>query len=194
MKLMSAALVAIALPAPLLAGNMAPAPADPVVSAPAPAPVEPLSYGGDWTGAYAGVQAGQLNGELSGGGDGDGTVYGVHGGYDYDFGRFVLGGELDYDTGDIDVGPESIDSITRLKVKGGYDLGRTMIYATLGAARADTSLGDADGGVAGLGMAYKVTDSFTLGGEYLAHRFEDVNGSGTDLDADTFGVRASFRF
>lgn len=194
MKTISAALLAIALPAPLLAGSPVEAPADPVVQAPAPAPAEPLNYGGDWTGGYGGVQLGMLNGELSTGGDGDGTIYGVHGGYDYDFGRFVLGGELDYDTGEIDVGAEQIDSIARLKVRGGYDLGRTLLYATVGAARADTSIGDADGGVAGVGMAYSVTDNFTVGGEFLAHRFEDVNSTGTDLDANTFGVRASFRF
>lgn len=109
----------------------------------------------------------------------------------------MLGGELDYDQADIDLnaGAASIDSIARLKLKGGYDLGNTLIYATAGVARADTSVGDETGPFAGLGISYKVTDRYTIGAEVLEHRFDDVGGiAGNDLDATTITLRGSLRF
>lgn len=191
------ALISGALAAPAMAGSLAdpvvtPAPAAPVAVAPVP-----MNTGGDWTGAYAGLQFGRIDAETSGGAalEGDDTAYGAHVGYDYDFGRFVAGAELDYDATELDLeGAASIDSVTRLKLRGGYDLGRTLVYATAGAARADTSLGDADGTFAGLGVGYKMTDNIVLGGEYLRHNFDDINDTGIDADADTVSLRASFKF
>jgi predicted porin len=119
----------------------------------------------------------------------------LHAGYDYDFGRFVLGGELDYDLTDIDLGgAATVDNVLRLKVRGGYDLGRTLVYATAGLARVDTSLGTENGQFAGLGVAYQLTDQFVVGGEVLAHQFDDINGSGVDADATSINLRASFGF
>ncbi len=164
------------------------------VIAPAPAPV-PVS--GDWTGFYTGLQLGY--GDVGGdaGLEGDDYTFGFHAGYDYDFGDFVVGGELDYDQADIDLndGAADLDSVARLKLKGGYDLGNTLIYATAGYARADTSVGDEDGAFAGIGVTYKVTDRYTVGAELLEHRFDDVGGvAGNDIDATTFTVRGSLRF
>lgn len=67
-----------------------------------PAPVETYT-GGDWTGFYAGGQLGYADIDGTGAADGSGGTYGVHGGYNYDFGQFVLGGEVDYDKLDIDL-------------------------------------------------------------------------------------------
>jgi outer membrane immunogenic protein len=147
----------------------------------------------DWTGAYGGLNLGygDIDDDLSG----DGTTYGLHLGYDYDFGRYVLGGELEYDNADIDLGGVAeADSITRLKLRGGYDFGKTLLYATAGAAQLKTSIGDDTGAFIGVGVAYQVTERFTVGGELLEHRFEDVGGSGLDADATTFNLRGSFRF
>lgn len=169
--------------------------AEPVVEpAPTVAYVEPAPTGGDWTGGYAGLSFGAIQSEL-GGTDDNGQSYGAFAGYDYDFGRFVLGGELDYQAAnDLSVGGVDIDDMTRIKLRGGYDLGQTLIYATLGAERASTSLGDADGGVAGLGLDYKVTERMTVGAEYLAHRWTDIGGTGVDANADTLSLRGAFRF
>jgi outer membrane immunogenic protein len=79
-------------------------------------------------------------------------------------------------------------------LRGGYDLGRTLIYATAGAAKLQTSIGDDTGEFFGLGVAYQVTDQFTVGGEVLEHRFDDIGGTGVDADATTFNIRGSFRF
>ena len=93
------------------------------------------------------------------------------------------------------VGAASIDSVARLKFKGGYDLGRTLIYATTGAARADTSVGNESGAFVGLGAKYKITDRYTIGAELLEHRFNDIGGTaGADVESTTFDIRGSIRF
>lgn len=193
MKATAAALVATtALGGAAFAGSLQ----DPVIETPVIAPV-PVPVSGEWTGFYTGLQLGYADIDGDGGLEGDDNTYGFHAGYDYDFGDFVLGGELDYDQADIDLnaGAASIDSIARLKLKGGYDLGNTLIYATAGVARADTSVGDETGPFAGLGISYKVTDRYTIGAEVLEHRFDDVGGiAGNDLDATTITLRGSLRF
>ncbi|KIN72893.1 outer membrane protein [Sulfitobacter guttiformis] len=169
---------------------------DPVIETPATAVYAPVApVGTDWTGAYGGLNLGYADIDGTGDVDGDDTTYGLHVGYDYDFGKFVLGGEFEYDKTDIDLGGVAeADSVARLKLRGGYDLGRTLVYATAGAARVDTSVGDETGEFIGVGVAYQVTDRFTVGGEVLEHRFDDIGGSGVDADATTFNLRGSFRF
>ena len=170
---------------------------DPAVEAPVAVPAPVIAVSGDWTGFYTGLQLGYADADGPGTLDGNDNSYGVHAGYDYDFGDFVLGGELDYDKTDVSLGggAASIDSVARLKLKGGYDLGNTLIYATGGVARADTSVGNETGPFAGIGVAHKVTDRFTVGAELLEHRFSDVGGvAGNDIDATTFSLRGSLRF
>lgn len=186
--------LALIVPAPLFAGSIAAPVQEPVVSTPAPV-AAPVNLGGDWTGGYAGLNFGKMNATAEPGDfEGDDTFYGAHVGYDYDFGRFVVGGELDYSKTDLDIAGETIDNVTRLKLRTGYDLGRTMIYATAGGAKADTSIGDADGWLGGVGVEYMATDSISVGGEVLHHRFDDAADSGLDLEANTVALRASFRF
>ncbi|MEP4195718.1 MAG: outer membrane beta-barrel protein [Aliishimia sp.] len=180
--------------APAFAGS-----AEPAVIETAPvavAPQEPVTtFGGDWTGGYVGLGLGSLDIDGSGTAGGDDITYGLHGGYDYDFGRFVVGGELEFDGTDIDLGgAATADSVTRLKLRGGYDLGRTLIYATAGAAEVDTSLGSDTGAFGGIGAAYQINDRFYVGGEVLRHRFEDIGGSGVNADATSISLRGGLRF
>lgn len=164
------------------------APTQPVV------PAAPVAPAGDWTGPYVGLSFGNLSAQ-SGGLSEDDAAYGIYGGYDYDFGNVVVGGELDYQTGnDYELGSVDVDDITRLKAKAGYDFGNTLLYGTAGVAQINTSLGDANGPVGGIGVDYKVNQNFSVGGEALAHKFEDVGGSGTDVDAQTYSLRGTFRF
>ena len=191
---LAAALAGSAFGGAALAGGLQ----DPVVDAPviAPAPVA-VSTSGDWTGFYTGLQLGYADIDGDGGLAGDDNTYGFHAGYDYDMGDWVIGGELDYDKTDIDLngGAASIDNVARLKFKAGYDLGNTLIYATAGAARADTSVGNETGPFAGLGVAYRVNERFSVGAEVLEHRFDDVGGiAGNDVDATTISLRGSYRF
>ncbi len=198
----TAALSMAALAGPLMAGNLS----EPVMTpspAPMPAPA-PVSYGGDWTGLYVGGSLGYADvGDDAAvfADDFNGLTYGVHAGYDYDFGTFVLGGELElsgFDVTDSNTAT-SVDSVTRLKLRAGYDAGNFLPYLTAGVAQLNTSgapLGDVDdtGAFYGLGMDYKMTDSIRVGGEILQHDFDDYTGSGINADALTAGVRVAFEF
>ena len=179
---------------PAFAGALDEPAADPIAPA-APAPVAVVPQGGDWTGGYAGVQLGYGDVDGTGAADGDDVLYGVHIGYDYDFGTFVLGGELDYDGGDIDLnGAATVDSVARLKLRAGYDFGPTLAYFTAGVADVDTSLGSESGEFYGIGAVYQINELYSVGAELLEHSFDDISGSGVDADATTFTVRGSIRF
>lgn len=171
----------------------------PVVEA-APVEVAPVVTmdASDWSGFYAGLQYGQgeatisLDGEEA---DTDFDAYGVHGGYNRDFGKYVLGGELDYNKIDLDNDGGDAD-LTRLRARAGYDLGRFLPYVTLGAAHisGDDDLSETDV-TYGIGADYKVTEMFTVGAEYTKQDFSDVdNVDGLDLDTDMVQVRASYHF
>ncbi|MGB0496924.1 MAG: outer membrane protein [Rubricella sp.] len=151
----------------------------------------------DWTGFNVGISLGTADAETNVTDvEGDGETYGFHAGYDYDFGQFVAGGELEYNEADIDLGPGgSVDNIFRLKVRGGYDLGPAMIYGVGGYVMAETSdLGDPEGTFYGVGIDYRVAPQFTVGAEYLIHRLDSFDVSGAEADVNTFAVRAGFRF
>ncbi len=185
--------------APAFAGGLNEAVADPMI-APVEAPIQ-ASADGDWSGAYVGAQLGYGDLDSNGGGlDGNGAIGGVHAGYRADFGKFVAGAELDYDVADIELGAAAgtLDNVARVKLMGGIDLGRALLYATAGAAYADATVGAAklsdNGTFAGVGLDYAVSDRFTVGGEYLMHKFDDFDGSGVDLDVDTIKAKVSFTF
>jgi opacity protein-like surface antigen len=211
----SIAAIAAVLAAPAFAGGVAEPMVEPVI-APAPAPV--LSYS-DWTGPYAGVQLGYGDLDLSRpagaapalDAGGHGWLGGVHAGYMWDFGTWVLGGEVDYDAADIDLtsleeidpaATGSLDSVARLKLRAGYDAGQALIYGTAGPAWANATISDGAtssdfsdvGYFAGVGVAYQLTDRWILGGEVLSHQFDNFDNTGIDIDATTATVRASFRF
>lgn len=196
----SAALGLAAFPA--LAGSLTPIDPDPVVVAPAPAPAAPVAY--DWSGLYGGVQLGWGNAGVDGGGlneDGDGVIGGVHAGYDWDLGNYVLGVGLDYNAANIetDGGNANLDALGRARVRAGYDAGQWLFYGTGGAAYADASItgtgASSDWGwFAGAGAEYRVNQNLSVGGEALYHQFDDFDGSGVDLDATTFQARVTYRF
>lgn len=176
-----------------LAGSVGQPAEAPVVSAPPPAQAYDSQ---SWTGFYVGLQLGY--GEIDGGGlSGDNEIFGFHSGYDHDFGDFVLGGEVDFDQTSISLngGAATADTVGRLKVKGGYDLGNTLVYGTVGYAFADTSVGDESAPFFGIGATYRMNNGYSIGAELLEHRFDDVGGvPGLDLDATTLTIRGSLRF
>lgn len=177
------------------------APTEPA-PAPAPAPIVPAGY--DWSGLYGGVQLEYGDVTVDGAAEGDGVLYGVFGGYRYDFGNFVVGAELDLNLADIDlvdgVGTTigSLDSVHRLGAEVGYDAGPALVYGTAGITQASATVGGADlqdnGYFFGAGVDYLLTDQIILGAEVLQHEFEDFDSSGLDISATTFGISAAFRF
>lgn len=118
--------------------------------------------------------------------------------YDYDFGDFIVGGGLQYDSADIDIGGvTTLDSVTRVGLRAGVDLGRNWIYGTAGWAMAQTSnpgVGDSNGYFAGLGYEVMMTDNVSLGAELLYHNFDDFTLVGLEADATTASVSVNFRF
>lgn len=182
--------------APAFAGSLTPPPAEPPVVVATP---EPVSMKGDWTGFYGGVQAGGAKITTDDGADleGQGGLGGVHLGYDYDFGDYVLGAGVEYDAGEIELdnSNEALHDVTRLKLRAGYDMGQGLPYITAGAAAANLKdAGYAEGSFVGLGYEHKVTNNVTVGGEVLRHQFTDLDDTNVDADATTAQVRASYRF
>ena len=172
------------------------------VPAPAPAPIAPapVMMGSDWTGFYAGGQLGygQLDSDALTE-DPDGLTYGAHAGYLYDLGSWVLGGELDIDGTEIEdeTADVALDTVTRAKLRVGYDAGDWMPYLTGGIAQARTSGavdGTDTGAFGGLGLDYRVSDGIRVGGEVLQHQFEDFDDTGIDINATTIAARVSFQF
>lgn len=185
----------VALTGPAFAGGYA----EPVVEAPVAAPVVAAAPNGDWTGGWIGGQVGF--GDASAGAvDGDGAIYGLRGGYDWDFGQWVLGAGLDWDKADIDLGTagDNLDSITRLGLRAGYDMGRTLLYVRGGAARASADIGgvsrDDSGWFAGVGAEFALNGRWTVGGEVLKNQFDNFDNTGTDLDTTTAALTVGFRF
>lgn len=211
------------------AGSLDVAPSEPLVIAPvAPAPAAPAQLGGNWTGAYAGASLGFGATNVEGSDvledpdntdlldldvDGDGAIGGVYGGYNYDFGRFVMGGEIDLNAANLDFddddfddfvdgndddGGASIDQIHRAKLRAGYDAGRTLVYGTVGAAYAEADISGDDysdtGYLVGAGVEYAVTERVNIGGEVLYQKFDDFDDTGIDFETTTAQARVSFRF
>ncbi|WP_171099317.1 MULTISPECIES: outer membrane protein [unclassified Ruegeria] len=150
----------------------------------------------DWTGAYAGFSFGYADVDGPAGSGGSTGIFGPHVGFDYDFGNIVLGGELEYNRFNLDLGQSegSLDSMSRLKLRGGYDFGSALGYVVVGTARAETS-GDSDtAAVYGIGVAYPINDRFIISGEALRQDFDGLPESGGGLDANVFNLRTTFRF
>jgi opacity protein-like surface antigen len=199
--LFSAAAASVLMAGTAFAGNIEPTPLQPVITpAPAPAPMSP-----NWTGFYAGGELGYANGELGVGGlsvDESGFIGGLVVGYDYDLGDWVIGAGLDYDWTDVefDLGggvSADIDSIWRVKLRGGYKVGNGLVYATAGYAPVEASVpglgsDSEDGYFIGGGYEHMVSGNMSLGGEVLYHDFDVPTG--TSAEAVTAQVRATFRF
>jgi outer membrane immunogenic protein len=188
-----AALGATAIAAPAFAGSLTPVASEPVVNTPAPVA---MSMGRDWTGGYAGLQLGYADVDTNiAGVQGDDVIGGLTAGYDWDFGNFVLGVGVDADIADLDVAPGlTLERVYRLKVRGGYDLGNGLLYATAGGVGADVDgLGYDTGYFIGAGYEHMVTDTISLGGEILYHEFDNFKST-ADIEATTFQVRANYRF
>lgn len=199
-----ATLIMTALALPAYAGSPAPAAPDPVI-----APIAtPDSISTDWSGFYAGAQLGWGDVDVVvpgvGAFDGDGALGGLHAGYNWDFGSYILGVEGDFDITDITVSNGAgasgdMNYIARLKLRAGTELGNSMLlYGTVGAAYLDVTGGGIDqndtGWLAGIGLDRKLAGGWIVGGDVIYHEFNDFDFSLADVEATTIRVRVSRRF
>lgn len=201
--------VAISLIAgPSFAGGLS----EPVIPAPV-APV-PASIPLDWyVGLQAGIGSGDLTPELPDTAfpesDIEGPFYGVHAGVQRAFGGVTFGLELDYNTSSVDLEDSGndneieMDTLAHLKLRGGLNVGPAFVYGTAGLAYASMSivpvaLAPLDvsdtAPFFGIGADVMVTQSISVGGEFLTHSFEDIDDSGVDVEFNTAMLRVSFHF
>ncbi|MEM1236617.1 MAG: outer membrane beta-barrel protein [Pseudomonadota bacterium] len=148
-------------------------------------------------GPYVGLQFGAADVDTDIGVDGDDSVLGFHAGINLSAGQYVYGGEFDYDQIDLELsgGAGELEQVTRLKARGGVDVGSTFVYGTAGVAYARTSdLGNENGYFYGLGASFDLPAPGSVGVEYLRHEFSDFDGSSVDVDADTLTLRYSYNF
>lgn len=148
---------------------------------------------GDWSGfflgasiAHHGADTNSVSGQYSG-------VPGLHLGYDLDFGQLVLGGEVEIERAQFQAGSVEIQEMQRIKLRAGYDFGRTLGYVTLGGVRAETEQDHATGAVVGVGLTYSLNQNLQVGGELL---YQDIDGleAGGLRRSNSLSLRASFRF
>lgn len=202
MKRILAVVALGSLAAPAFAGG-------PVVVTPEPEVIPAVvpvvgDRGGEWGGFYGGAQIGygKVDGDASGVRviDGDGAIGGVQAGYRWDFGKTVLGVEAAYLGGNVkdDSADAKLKHTADLKLQLGYDMGRSLIYATAGGSWAKARVAGTDysdnGWNVGLGYDYDLGNNWLVGAEYLHRRMDNFDNTGTDLKADTFTIRANYRF
>jgi len=194
MKNLAIASVLAAMAAPAFAGNTTPPVMETVVTAPPPYQA-PQTY--DWTGGYAGIQLGYGELDVSGGpaDDREGVIGGLHAGYDFDFGSYVLGANGAYNMADTDVNGASLSNI---KVRAGYKIGMGLLYATGGIGFASAEIGGVDrsnsGWVAGVGYDHMLTQNISIGGEILYNQIDNFDGSGVDISGTTAQAKLAYRF
>lgn len=144
----SSALALLVAASPVLASGPVTIVEPPVVTVPAPV----LS----WTGFYAGIYAGQET-EIT-----NDSFVGLRAGYNYQAGRFVVGGELDalrYS------GPSGTE--TFLNARGGYLLTDNLLaFVSLGRGRWS---GGNDLNSAGFGIEYRTSGPMSIRFDYEGH-------------------------
>jgi outer membrane immunogenic protein len=192
---MLAAIVALAVTQPALAGGMnQPAYEDNIFDGAMDVMTEAST---DWSGVYIGLGLGSQT--LSGDVDGTDMTLSLHGGYNMDLGDFVVGAEVDYSlmAVDLDGGGEMKNAMSA-KVRAGYDMGDLLPYASLGMQRAAFNTGSGDvtsnGVLYGVGVDYKLSDNLILGGELTRASFDDFDGASNDAEHTKFGVNISMSF
>jgi outer membrane immunogenic protein len=167
-----------------------------------------------WTGGYIGAGAGanSFNAHASSttpniDSTKTGGVGGVFAGYNYQMGKYVIGGEIGYYKANdyFFYAPGQFSTTleqrtTEIKLRAGYDLGKAMVYGSVGWQRAEYSAKAAptksskDGYVVGLGADYRLTQHWVAGGELDYAKFTDVTSSKADLSNTILSVRLSYLF
>lgn len=184
------------------------------------------AYSSDWTGIYGTLSGGYSAIDLNGLQDdvvdprsdsstSDGALLGLGLGYNHDMGDFVFGldGDISLLTNENRLQmKETVDAdydwFATARIRAGYDLDGTLLYATGGLAALSANFeanGDSQGETfigwtAGGGIEHMMSDSISIKAEALFADFGSENfslaGDDTNIDADMVVIRGgiSFRF
>lgn len=148
---------------------------------------------GDWSGFFLGASVARHDARTDTASGHDSSAPGLHLGYDLDFGQLVLGGEVEVENAQVQIGSVETQEMRRVKLRAGYDFGRTLGYITLGGVRAESEQEHDTGTVVGLGLSYSLNQNFELGGELLYQDIDALEPGGLRR-SNTVSLRASFRF
>ncbi|UWS01809.1 outer membrane protein [Phaeobacter inhibens] len=146
---------------------------------------------GDWSGFFLGASMARAQAAQSA--RGSVSAPGLHLGYDHDFGRVVLGGEVEVDRSGRVRSDLTEDQTRRIKLRAGYDMGETLGYVTVGSARNETATDSDNGAVYGLGLSYSLNRALRVSGEYL-HQDASDGAAVQTPSRDILSIRASFQF
>ena len=196
--------------------------ADVVVSEPA-APVAAAISVFSWAGGYIGIHGGYAwtDAEFSDGGavvlsdDFNGGLVGAHAGYNWDFGNNFIGGvEVDidhvWDKNDYTIFGTALEAGTdwqgSARLRAGYALDRTLLFATGGVAFANgfvevpaAGFDESEkfvGWTAGAGVEHAFTDNWIGRVEYRYADFgsEEIADTGVDVDLKQHSVRLGISY
>lgn len=171
---------------------------------------QPVSTYFDWTGPYVGAHIGGSwfdgtdNTNPGTGIDGDGVIGGILGGYNWQSGNWVFGGEVDFSFSGADapfnnVAIASADQewLASVRARLGYAWNNVLLFATAGVAFSEFELDHAPantgdiasethtGFIVGGGIEWAHWDNVSIRAEYLFTDFGDENygfiPAGTDI-------------
>lgn len=202
---------AIAIGTNAFAGNIEPIATPTPIIAPVVAATAAVA---DWSGAYGGLSYNSISGTAESVNPNFGPYdfidteeVGVFGGYNWQRGNLVYGGELSYvnnGAGLVLFPTETAGSIIELRGRGGYAFGNALVYGFLGYAASDWTVAccgiawDVSGASYGIGMDYLITDSIFAGLEFSQRQMsgERPNSGGQDLDltVDAISLRVGYKF
>lgn len=172
-----------------------------------------------WEGAYIGASYAPFSGENtyvdveeSSNYELEGQMLGAFAGFGMPLDRFILGGEVSFMAGAANEedfeGEYEYSSIFDLKGRVGFDGGRVMPYAVLGASIGTFSVDEGPdrdfdqtemGLLFGLGLSYAINDQFAVGAEFVTRSFEfefpeEANLLDVEATVNSFALRASYNF
>ncbi len=163
----------------------------------------------NWVGPYVGLNLGYQSGTATNAGDLNGVMGGLQGGYNWQFGAFVVGAETDLQGSDAGgrfaAWQFSNPWFGTLRGRVGYALDSVMLYATFGLAygggrietnglrEANTHVGWAGGG----GLEVGLTPNWSVKAEYLFvdlsdQRYVLFRNTGFELNVLRLGVNYRF--